>query len=71
METANQLFIYISTIENELKYLNADITSLSGDLVERVGRLNEIFKNISDNIVNNIYDLENGNIVDDNVSEEE
>lgn len=71
IETANQLFIYISAIEKELKALNTDITSLSSDLVERVGRLNEIFTNISNNIVNNIYDLQSGDIIDDNVSEEE
>lgn len=69
MEKANQLFIYISAIEKELKSLNADITSLSSDLVERVGRLNEIFNNISDNIVSNIYDLQNGDILDDKVWE--
>ncbi len=68
---ANQLFIYISEIENELMALNADLTSLSSDLVARVGRLNEIFNNISNNIASNIYDLENGDIVDDSVSETE
>ena len=71
MEKANQLFIYISAIETELKALNVDITSLSGDLVARVGKLNEIFNNISDNIVNNIYDIQNGDLIDDSVSEEE
>lgn len=70
METANRLFIYISTIETELRALNGEITSLSSDLVARVGRLNEIFNNISDNIVNSIYDLENGDILDDTVTEE-
>lgn len=71
IETANQLFVYISAIETELKALNNDITSLSSDMIERVGRLNELFNNISDNIVNNIYDLQNGDLVDDNISEDE
>lgn len=71
IETANQLFIYISVIEDELKYLNGDITGLSSELIESVGRLNEIFNNISDNIVSTIYDLENGDLIDDKTTEEE
>lgn len=65
IETANQLFVYISAIENELKGLNTEITGLSSEMIECVGRLNEIFNNISDNIVNTIYDLENGKAIDD------
>ena len=68
---ANQLFIYISAIENELKYLNTDITNLSGDLVERIGRLNEIFDNLSENIVSAIYGLNDTGFIDNNVSEDE
>ena len=65
IETANQLFVYFSAIENELKGLNTEITGLSSEMIECVGRLNEIFNNISDNIVNTIYDLENGKAIDD------
>ncbi len=69
--TANQLFIYISAIENELKYLNTDMTGLSSELVEQIGSINEIFDDISDNIVSMIYSLNDGSFIDNNVSEEE
>lgn len=69
--TANRLFISISAIENELKYLTADLTGLSSDLVERIGRINEIFGEMSENIVDMIYGLRNGSIIDNNVSEDE
>ncbi len=69
-EEANRLFIYISAIENELKALNGDITKLSSELVERVGRLNSIFTEISDNIVDTIYGLDD-EIVDSEITEED
>ncbi|MBQ8414789.1 MAG: hypothetical protein IJX58_06070 [Clostridia bacterium] len=69
--TANQLFIYISAIENELKYLNTDLTGLSSDIIAQIGKINEIFGDISDNIVSIIYSLNDGSFIDSNVSEEE
>ena len=71
IETANQLFAYISTIENELKLLNKEITEFSSDMIASVGRINDIMNNISDNIVDAIYGLENGELVDSNVTESE
>lgn len=69
-EEANRLFIYISVIENELKALNADITKLSSDMVERVGKLNNIFNEMSDNIVDMIYGLDD-QLIDSEISENE
>ena len=69
-EEANRLFVYISVIENELKALNANITSLSSDMVERVGKLNRIFNEMSDNIVNTIYGLDDS-LVDSEIGEDE
>lgn len=68
---ANQLFIYISAIESELKYLNSDITALSDELIEILGNINGIFGNIADNIVSMIYSFDDGSIVDSSVSEDE
>lgn len=68
---ANQLFIYINVIEAELKNLNADITSLSEEMVEKIGKINEIFNSISNNLVDMIYGLNDGSIFDSSVSEEE
>lgn len=70
-EEANKLFIYISAIENELKALNSDITSLSSDLVERVGRLNVIMTKISETIVDTIYGIDDGELIDTSVAESE
>ena len=69
--SANQLFIYISAIENELKHLNAEFSDLTGELASHIGSINEIFGNISDNIVSMIYSLNDGSFIDSNVSEEE
>lgn len=69
--TANQMFIYISAIENELKYLNTDITGMSEELIISLGKINEIFGNLSDNLVDIIYSFNDGSIIDGNVSEEE
>ena len=68
---ANELFMHISAVENDLKLLNASITDLGGELVESVGKINEIFNNISDNLVSIIYGLNSGESIDKNVSEEE
>ena len=68
---ANQLFIYINNIEAELKNLNADITSLSDEMVEKIGKINEIFNAISNNLVDMIYGLNDGSIFDSSVSEDE
>ncbi len=70
-DEANRLFIYINNIESELKALNPDITSLSQDLIKAIGNINRIFNAISNNIVDMIYGLNNGDIIDNNVSEEE
>ena len=67
--TANQLFISISAIERELGYLNSDITSLSSDVVQRIARINKIFNEMSSNIVDIIYGLNDGSIIDDKVDE--
>ena len=69
--TANQLFVYISAIENELKYLNGDFTGLSSELVESFGKINDIFARLSDNVVNTIYGLNSDTLIDNNVTEEE
>lgn len=69
--SANQLFIYITAIENELKYLNSDMTDLSGELIGFALELNEIFNSLSDDIVDVIYGLNDGNIIDNEVSESE
>ena len=68
---ANRLFIYISTIENELKLLNTDISGLGSELLGYLGNINDIFGNISENIVSMIYSLKDGNIIDSTVSEAE
>ena len=70
-EEADQLFIYINNIESELKLLTKDITSLSEELTATIGNINEIFNAMSDNIVDMIYGLNEGKIVDNRVSEEE
>lgn len=70
-EEANRLFIYIDKIERELKYLNSDITSLSSDLIEKIGRMNELFHEMCESIVDIIYNLENGDILDNKVTESE
>lgn len=69
--TANQLFIYISAIENELKLLNTDISGLGDELLGYLGSINEIFGNISENIVSMIYSLNDGDLIDSSISEEE
>ena len=69
--TANQIFIHISAIETELKYLNADITGLGNEMLGYIESINEIFGNISDNIVSMIYSLNDGSFIDNNVREEE
>lgn len=71
MANANQLFIHISAIENELKYLNTDITGLGSDLIAQLGKINDSFNSLSANIVDMIYGLNNGGIIDNNVSENE
>ncbi len=70
-EEADQLFIYINNIESELKLLTKDITSLSEEMTATIGNINEIFNAMSDNIVDMIYGLNDGKIVDNRVSEEE
>lgn len=69
--TANNLFAYISAIESDLKMLNASMTDLGSELVGKIGEINVIFHNISDNIVSTIYGLNNGESIDNKVSEEE
>ena len=69
--TANKLFLSISEIENELNYLNTDITGLSMDLLVRIGKINDIFNEMTDNIVDMIYGLPGGSIINNDVSEEE
>ena len=68
---ADQLFIYINNIESELKLLTKDITTLSEEMTAIIGNTNEIFNAMSDNIVDMIYGLNNGNIMDSSVSEDE
>lgn len=68
---ANQLFAYISAIENELKYLNGDFTGLGTELVEGLGKINEIFARLSEDLVDTIYGLNDGAIIDSDVTEEE
>ena len=68
---ADQLFIYINNIESELKLLNKDITTLSEEMTAIIGNVNEIFNAISDNIVDMIYGLNDGSIIDNKVSESE
>lgn len=68
---ANRLFLYISTIENELKLLNTDISGLGSELLGYLANINDIFGNISENIVSMIYSLKDGNIIDSTVSEAE
>ena len=70
-EQAIQLFVCISLIEQELKLLNSDITELSMDLIERIGKINDLFSEMSDNIIDMIYGISDGNSIDKNVSEEE
>ena len=69
--TANQLFIHLLAIENEIKLLNAEISGLGSELVGQLGIINEIFGNLSDNIVNIIYSLNDGSFIDNNVNEAE
>lgn len=68
---ADRLFIYISVIESELKKLNSDVTSMSSELVDILAGINGIFTEITDNIISIIYNLENGDILDNAVSESE
>lgn len=70
-DETNKLFIYISKIESELKLLNSDVTSMSGELIEILGEMNDVVASISDKMVEIIYDLENGDILDNEVSEKE
>ena len=65
---AGKLFASISLIESELKSLNADLTGLGEDLVQRIGKINKIFDKISDSISDMIYGL-NDNIIDNKVTE--
>lgn len=69
--SANELFMYISAIEKELKYLNSNVTDLTGDLIVRVIEINKIFNSLSDDIVDIIYGLGDGSIIDKDVSENE
>ena len=70
-DETNKLFIYISKIESELKLLNSDATSMSNELIKILGEMNDVLANISDKMVEIIYDLENGDILDNDVSEKE
>ena len=70
-DETNKLLIYISKIESELKLLNSDVTSMSSELIEILGEMNDVVANITDKMVEIIYDLENGDILDNEVSESE
>ena len=69
--TANKLFISISAIESDLKYLNSDISGISTELLDQIGKINKIFGNITDNIVSIIYGLTDGSLIDSVVTEEQ
>ena len=69
--TAGELFASISSIESELMYLNADLTGLGVTLIDTISRINSLFNDMSDNIVDMIYGISDGSIVDNNVTEEE
>ncbi len=70
-EEANKLFIYLSAIENELKELNKEITSLSSELVAKVGEINDLMNGVINNIMDMIYGIGNGELVDDRITESE
>ena len=65
---AGNLFSCISVIESELKLLNADLNGIGEDLIERIGRINQIFNKITDDIQKMIYGL-NDSIIDNKVTE--
>ena len=69
--TANQLFVSISEIENELKHINADMTVLENDIVTILGSISDKFESISENIVDLIYGLDDYDVINNKVTEEE
>lgn len=69
--TAGELFASISSIESELQYLNSDLTGLGLDLIGKISRINSIFNEMSTNIVDMIYGISDGSIIDSSVSETE
>lgn len=71
-ETANELFSYITDVENQMGSLNQEVSSASDSLTADIRAINDQFARISDTLVNAIYHTENaanGNVIHD-ISEE-
>ena len=68
---AGELFVSVRAMEQELKLLNLDITSLSDELIDILSEINSCTERISDTVTDMIYGMNDGDFVHDDVSEEE
>lgn len=70
-EEALTMLSALLEIEAEVKKLNSNITNVSLDSIEKIGKIKNHFTNIKDDLIDAIYGLGDNDIVDTDVSIEE
>ena len=66
-----ELFVSIKSMEQELKLLNLDVTSLSDEMLDILSEINHCTERISDIVTDMVYGINGTDYISSDVSEEE